>query len=697
MKKRIFIALAIIFSGACAFLFNIFYNDAKKTAIMDLNEQQTIHAKLAALGIEDFFANWTQSLISLSKMDDVIDTDAVGKRVMNLFYEAHQEQIKSITRLDERGVVAYNFPVDSYTGTDISAQKHVGELLRDHRPVISDVFRAIEGFDAVALHAPIFRGSVFKGSIGILIDFESLTKRYLDVIKIDETGYSWVISRDGIILYSPISGLTGKSVFETIRDFPSDNVMVNDMLKGHEGTAIYTFDRIGDQNVGQIRKYAVYMPIQLGNTFWSIVVASAEQEVLSGLISFRNKLLFVIGALFVFGMVFSTLGAKAFLIIKEQEKRNQAEGALRESEERMSAITFSMADWVWEVDENGIYTYSSEKGENILGRSREDIIGMTPFDFMLPDEVTRVAAIFSEATANNAPVKDLENRKIRKNGEKVSLLTNCVPILDKEGNHKGYRGVDRDISERLKAEAEARQRRDELAHVTRIAMMGELTTSLAHEINQPLTAILTNAEAAKRFLSRAAPDISEVRQIMDDIIRDDRRASDIVRKVRALVKKEKPVIEQLDMNEVIQGGIDLIRGDFLLQGFSIETELISGLATINGDSIQLQQVLLNLILNGADATRNSAAARRRIIVRTVMADDRTVKVSVTDFGTGIDERYIDHLFEPFYTTKSEGLGMGLSISQAIINSHGGTMDAWNNREGGATFAFMLPAHQGDLP
>jgi two-component system sensor kinase FixL len=218
---------------------------------------------------------------------------------------------------------------------------------------------------------------------------------------------------------------------------------------------------------------------------------------------------------------------------------------------------------------------------------------------------------------------------------------------------------------------------------------------LAHEINQPLTAILSNAGAAQRFLSRAAPDIGEVRQILDDIIRDDRRASEVVRRVRSLVKKEKPRHEPLDLNEIIQQVIDLIRGDSLLQGLSTRTELSPGLATIHGDSIQLQQVILNLILNGAAAMRNAGSDQRKIIVGTAMADSRTVKAFVTDFGTGIDEHQIDRLFEPFYTTKPEGLGMGLSISQTIIKAHGGNIQAWNNREGGATFAFTLPANQGD--
>jgi signal transduction histidine kinase len=248
---------------------------------------------------------------------------------------------------------------------------------------------------------------------------------------------------------------------------------------------------------------------------------------------------------------------------------------------------------------------------------------------------------------------------------------------------------------RRSAEVEAQQRRQELAHVTRIAVMGELTTSLAHEINQPLTAILSNAEAARRFLSGAAPDINEVRQIIEDIARDDRRASDVVRKVRALVKKEEPHEEILNLNKMIQEVVGLIRGESLLQGLSVNMELSPELKMIRGDRVQLQQVILNLVLNSAAAMRNSPPGQRKIIVRTAMADSTNVKTSVTDFGTGIDENNADRLFEPFYTTKPEGLGMGLPISQRTVKAHGGVLEASNNPEGGATFAFTLPAHQGD--
>lgn len=338
MKKRTFIFLVIIFGAVCVLLFNAFYREAKNTAIKRLHDEQVVHARQAALGIEDFFKTWTETLNSFSKMDEIINIDADGKRFIKLFSEAHHEQIRSITRMDEKGTIIHTFPFSRAIGSSISEQKHVKEILRTHKPVISDVFMTVQGFYAVALHVPVFKGSVFKGTIAIVIDFESLAKRYLDVIKIGETGYAWVISRNGTQLYSTTTGFAGKSVFENYKAYPSVLAMVNDMLKGHEGIAEYTFDRIGDRTVGQIKKYAVYAPIQLGNTFWSIVVASAEQDVLSGLISFRNRLILVIGVIFLFGIVFSMLGAKAWLIVKEEEKRRRAEEELENYREHLEEM-----------------------------------------------------------------------------------------------------------------------------------------------------------------------------------------------------------------------------------------------------------------------------------------------------------------------------------------------------------------------
>jgi two-component system, cell cycle sensor histidine kinase and response regulator CckA len=213
MNSRVFktipIALAIALTGVSALLFGSFYREAKNTAITKLNEEQMIHARQAARGIEDFFATWTRSLSGLAKIEATIDNDVAGEKIMMAFYNANQEQIRAITRLDERGVILHNFPSSSSVGLDISDQKHVRELLQDHKVVVSDVFKAVEGFDAVALHVPIFKGAVLKGSIGILIDFENLTSRYLDVIrsaKQDTPGLSVATGRSFTARYRSSSG-----------------------------------------------------------------------------------------------------------------------------------------------------------------------------------------------------------------------------------------------------------------------------------------------------------------------------------------------------------------------------------------------------------------------------------------------------------------------------------------------------------
>jgi PAS domain S-box-containing protein len=395
---------------------------------------------------------------------------------------------------------------------------------------------------------------------------------------------------------------------------------------------------------------------------------------------------YIIGGLaFVIAQTFLLAG----LLIQKRRKRS-VEDSLRQKTEELDQFFNLSLELLCIANTDGYFLRLNPSWERILGHTREELMGKRFFDFIHLEDLDRTHKAVSILASQQKPLH-FGNRYRCKDGTYRWLEWTATPAGDL------IYAAAHDVTERLKEEIEARQRRDDLAHVTRIAMMGELTTALAHEINQPLTAILSNAEAAQRFLSQASPDISEVRQILEDIVRDDRRANDVVRKVRALVKKEKVRAEPLDLNEVIGVVVALLRADSLLQGLSIDTDLSPRLAAIHGDGIQLQQVILNLILNGAAAMRNSPSGQRKIIVRTAMLDSRTVKTFVKDFGTGIDERNIDRLFEPFYTTKPEGLGMGLSISQTIIKAHGGTMEAWNNREGGATFAFTLPAHQGDSP
>jgi PAS domain S-box-containing protein len=379
----------------------------------------------------------------------------------------------------------------------------------------------------------------------------------------------------------------------------------------------------------------------------------------------------------------------AGLLVQKRRKR-VAEESLRQKTEELDQFFTVSLDLLCIANTEGYFLRLNPSFERVLGYSREELTAKQFLDFVHPEDLARTQdALF--ALASQRKVLSFQNRYRCKDGTYRWLEWTSAPV----GNL--IYSAARDITRRLKTEAEAVQHRQELAHVSRIATMGELTTSLAHEINQPLTAILSNAEAAQRFLSQAEPDTSEVRQILEDIVRDDRRASDVVRKVRTLVKKEKPGEEILNLNDTIQEVLGIIKGESLLPGLSITMELSPELKMVRGDRIQLEQVILNLMLNSAAAMKDSPQSQRKITVKTVMADSAIVKASVTDLGTGIDESNIERLFEPFYTTKPEGLGMGLSISRRIISAHGGSLKAWNNKEGGATFAFTLPAHDGVRP
>ena len=271
------------------------------------------------------------------------------------------------------------------------------------------------------------------------------------------------------------------------------------------------------------------------------------------------------------------------------------------------------------------------------------------------------------------------------------------PILDQEGNVTRIVHRIKDITKRVEAEEKARKQWEHLAHVTRMGIMGELTASLAHEINQPLTAIQSNAEAAIRFMAAGEPDINEVRQILEDISRDNTRAGSIILKIRALLKKEPIPFAVLDVNKLIADVLSLLRADSLLRELVIIQDFSPELPPVFGDHVQLQQVIINLILNGAAAMKQVPADRRRLVIRTETTKESAVKVSVTDFGTGIAEQDTETLFKAFYTSKPDGMGMGLAISQTIINEHGGTIEASNHSEGGAVFAVTLPIHQGDQP
>jgi signal transduction histidine kinase len=250
-------------------------------------------------------------------------------------------------------------------------------------------------------------------------------------------------------------------------------------------------------------------------------------------------------------------------------------------------------------------------------------------------------------------------------------------------------------AQRRRAEMQIQQQRAELAHAARLSTMGQLASSLAHEINQPLGAILRNAEAAEMFLHRDSRDLTEVRAIVADIRKDDQRAGGVIDRMRSLLKRQKLERTSLDVRELLEETLAIARSDARARGVQITIETPAGLPPVLGDRVQLQQVLLNLVLNAMDAMKNSSDKNgtSKIILGVEQDTEGKIEISVRDFGEGLSPERLPRIFEPFFTTKTNGMGMGLAISKTIIEAHGGVIRARNNPDRGATFSFTLPAER----
>jgi C4-dicarboxylate-specific signal transduction histidine kinase len=253
-----------------------------------------------------------------------------------------------------------------------------------------------------------------------------------------------------------------------------------------------------------------------------------------------------------------------------------------------------------------------------------------------------------------------------------------------------------DVSATRRAEEKLHDAQTELAHVTRVTMLGELTASIAHEVNQPLAAVVANAEACLRWLDRETPDLAGARRSAEWVINDGIRASEVVRRVRALAHKTGVEKAPLDVNDVVREVIALVQRELTSNRVSLRTELAPVLPKILGDRVQLQQVIINLVMNGIEAMRPVADRPHELVIRSGQEEMNGILLSVTDRGVGISAENANRLFNAFFTTKSSGLGMGLSICRSIVEAHGGRLSASGEEGRGATFEFVLPLHQEDM-
>jgi len=382
---------------------------------------------------------------------------------------------------------------------------------------------------------------------------------------------------------------------------------------------------------------------------------------------------------------------------REIAERKRTEEALRESEQRFRDYAETASDWLWETGPDHRFTRASERVAT-PGIDAGSRVGATRWEFATDvDEEPEKWRLHVSTLETHEPFRGFVYRSASADGSVVYIATSGKPVFDADGCFLGYRGVSSDVTAAVRAdqfEKSLRQAQAELARVTRVTTLGELAASIAHEISQPLAAIGADAHACLHWLAADKPDLGSVREALTAIVKDTDRAGAVISRIRALLARSSVAHEPCDLSGAIREVLPLIGSEMRRHDVLLETSLAPDLPQVMGDRIQIQQVLLNLLLNAAEAMRDVPPARRRMVVRATLDqrdDGPWVIVTVEDAGVGFGQDEAARLFEAFYTTKPGGLGMGLSISRSIIDSHKGRLWATAHPDHGATFHFALPS------
>ena len=378
----------------------------------------------------------------------------------------------------------------------------------------------------------------------------------------------------------------------------------------------------------------------------------------------------------------------AFVITRLMSKVRISFQEIQTLKDQLRLVIDTIPGLVWSALPDGSAEFLNQRWLEYTGLSMKEGLDWGGKIAVHPEDLARFMDEWRAALAEGKPL-ETEARLRRADGEYRWLLIRAVPLRDETGKIVKWYGASADIEDRKRAEETLRKAQAELAHVMRVTTMGELAASIAHEVNQPLSAIVNNSSACLRWLASEEPNLDEARDAARRIIRDGNRAGEVINRIRGLLRKTDTGKARLDINLTIREVVTLTRNEATGKGVAIRMELAAGLPPVLGDRVQLQQVILNLILNGIEAMASVTDRPRELLISSRQHESDKALVAVRDSGVGLGGKDLEKIFDAFYTTKSKGMGMGLAISRSIVEDHGGQLWAAPNEGPGATFQFTL--------
>lgn len=371
------------------------------------------------------------------------------------------------------------------------------------------------------------------------------------------------------------------------------------------------------------------------------------------------------------------------------EERSKGAMTLREREDRIGLAAESANLAFWSINFERKESWMSDKGRAIFNFGPDERLSRELFLSRVHPEDRNAVDEAIEGARASAQTFEFEYRLLRPDGETRWLISRGRYVSNDHGGVRELIGVAIDVTAQVKADLQLRLQREEMARMSRVSSMGELTASLAHELNQPLTAIASNAAAGRRLLAQGPPETKLFEELLADVAADARRAGDIIRGIHHFVRKSEGIRRPVNLNEIVLEVLRLLHSDLLGRGTAVETQLAPNLPSVEANPVHLQQVLLNLLMNSLEAMQSTLAAKRRVVISTKREANSSVLVSVRDYGSGLPKEDLDKVFTQFYSTKPNGMGMGLTIVRSIVEAHGGKLSAENTGEG-ARFFFRLP-------
>jgi signal transduction histidine kinase/CheY-like chemotaxis protein len=687
ISKSIIIGGCLTCIGLLFLLVN--YNKITEEILRHHEGQRNLIVEQTSVALREYFSHYEKDLIFLSAHNRVIFNTPDMGMLLERYYRANEGSIIAVTRIDESGRISGTYPVrEDVLGMDVSRQPHNERILRDRKPVISDVFQTVQGYQAVAYAYPVFDAGKFKGCLTVLIPFEAIARRFFEPVGESGEGYPWVISEGGYVIYHPSRGLIGKEITRLYQDSPGFTSLITSMLKGEKGKGTYLLKPQDSRR--RIAMHASFYPIRVGDTFWSLAVSTPDSSEVEVLMGYRWRLFLTVIILMALVAGFIILSLKNIRARREMEEVKRMEKALTESRNYFQGIIDSSPSVLITIDRDMTVTGWNKAAERIFAvhhfRDRRLSLGeVSPLFTLVEQEIRDAVGEGAEKTIMGVPFESGES----------DYYLNVTYFPFTENSREGVIRLD-DVTE---SHLMTRQ----LLQAQKMEVVGTLAGGLAHDFNNVLGGIEGTVSLAEYYLNRTEePEKEKLLSYFATLSKASKRASSVIDRLLSLSRMNSGEESVFDLNMALEEIYEICKNT-LDKSVILDFHFLDGKALLKGDYYQIEHMLLNLCVNAEHAmTMMRPPQSKKGGVLTVALNPSSEQkpswvITIRDTGVGMSERVRKQIFDPFFTTKEKaaGSGLGLIMVSNAVTGHHGTLTVDSTEGEGSLFTITLPAYHGE--